>query len=404
MTLASSDTHTDPFLAVDDPRALLLEHARALQPVLRARVAGAEQARTLPSETMEDFRRAGFWRMLQPKRYGGFEVHPNTFFDVQMLVAEACSSTSWVLGVVAVHNWQMALFDERAQEDVWGENPAALISSSYAPTGRVKRVDGGFEISGRWSFSSGSDHCDWVFLGGFVPVEEGPPDMRTFLVPKSDYRLDDVWHTMALKGTGSKDVVIESAFVPEYRTHKMSDGFRCQNPGNRVNPAPLYKIPFGQIFTRSVSTTALGIARGALDFYKSVTATKVGAADGSRPAADPSAQMACARAASAIDAAELVLHRNFEEMMAYAARGEALPIERRVAWRWDSSEVVGKMVDVVDELFTLCGARALFTESPMHRYFCDIHGARAHYANRPESSGRNYGHVQLGGRTRDFFL
>ena len=145
-------------------------------------------------------------------------------------------------------------------------------------------------------------------------------------------------------------------------------------------------------------------SRGALEFYKSVTATKVGAADGSKAAADPSAQMACGRAASAIDAAELVLHRNFEEMMDYAARGEAFPMERRVAWRWDSSEVVGKMVQVVDELFTLCGARALFTDSPMHRYFCDIHGARAHYANRPESSGRNYGHVQLGGRTRDFFL
>lgn len=404
MTLHAAANEVDPFEGVDDPREMLLRNAEALQPTLRKRIVDAEAERILPAETIEDFHRAGFWRMLQPKRYGGLEVHPNTFFDVQMKVAEACSSTSWVLGVVAVHNWQLALFDPQAQEDVWGDNPEALISSSYAPTGTVKRVEGGFEISGRWSFSSGSDHCDWVFLGGFVPVDEGPPDMRTFLVPKSDYRLDDVWHTMALKGTGSKDVVIDKAFVPEHRTHKMSDGFRCKNPGNALNPAALYKIPFGQIFTRSVSTTAVGIARGALEFYKSVTATKVGAADGSKAAADPSAQMACARAASAIDAAELVLHRNFEEMMDYAARGEAFPMERRVAWRWDSSEVVGKMVQVVDELFTLCGARALFTDSPMHRYFCDIHGARAHYANRPESSGRNYGHVQLGGRTRDFFL
>lgn len=383
----------------------LLANARALQPVLRERITQAESDRMLSLETIRDFHDAGFWRMLQPKRYGGLEVHPNTFFDVQMTVAEACSSTSWVLGVVAVHAWQLALFDKRAQDEVWGDNPEALVSSSYAPTGKVKRVEGGFEISGRWSFSSGCDHCDWVFLGGFAPVEEGsPPDMRTFLVPKSDYTIEDNWHTMALKGTGSKDVVIEKAFVPEYRTHRMSDGFRCENPGNAENPAALYRIPFGQIFTRSVSTTSIGIARGALNFYKSVTATKVGAADGNKAAQDPSSQMACARAASAIDAAELVLHRNFEEMIGYAERGEKMPLERRVAWRWDSSEVVTKMVAVVDELFSLCGARALFTDSPMHRYFCDVHGARAHYANRPEASGRNFGNVQLGGRTRDFFL
>ncbi|TNE86410.1 MAG: flavin-dependent monooxygenase [Deltaproteobacteria bacterium] len=388
-----------------DVREQLLANARALQPVLRERIPETEAERRLPVETIRDFHEAGFWKMLQPKRYGGLEVHPNTFFDVQMTVAEACSSSAWVLGVVAVHAWQLALFDQRAQDEVWGENPETLVSSSYAPTGKVKRVEGGFEISGRWSFSSGCDHCDWVFLGGFAPVEEGsPPDMRTFLVPKSDYVIEDNWHTIALKGTGSKDVVIERAFVPEHRTHKMSDGFRCENPGNGLNDAALYRIPFGQIFTRSVSTTSIGIAAGALDFYKSVTATKVGAADGNRAAQDPSAQMACARAASAIDAAKLILHRNFAEMIEYAERGEKIPLDRRVAWRWDSSEVVSKMTAVVDELFSLCGARALFTNSPMHRYFCDIHGARAHYANRPEASGRNYGNVQLGGRTRDFFL
>ena len=219
----------------------LLANARALQPVLRERITQAESDRMLSAETIRDFHDAGFWRMLQPKRYGGLEVHPNTFFDVQMTVAEACSSTSWVLGVVAVHAWQLALFDKRAQDEVWGDNPEALVSSSYAPTGKVKRVEGGFEISGRWSFSSGCDHCDWVFLGGFAPVEEGsPPDMRTFLVPKSDYTIEDNWHTMALKGTGSKDVVIDKAFVPEYRTHRMSDGFRCDNPGNAENPAALY--------------------------------------------------------------------------------------------------------------------------------------------------------------------
>lgn len=382
----------------------LLARARALQPILRERVPATEAARQLSDETVADFAEAGFWRMLQPKRWGGLEVHPNTFFDVQMTVGEACPSSAWVLGVVAVHNWQLALFDDRAQQDVWGEDAGVRISSSYAPTGKVKRVDGGFEISGRWSFSSGCDHCDWVFLGGFAPVDSGPPDMRTFLVPKSDYEIVDNWHTIALKGTGSKDILIDSAFVPEHRTHKMGDGFKCDSPGNARNDAPLYRLPFGQIFVRSVSTTSIGITRGALDFYRSVTSVKTGAADGKQAKIDPTAQMACARAASTIDKAQLVLKRNFEVMMAAAEAGERLSIEDRVAWRWDSSEVVSDCVSVVDELFTLCGARALWADNPMARYFCDIHGARAHYANRPDASGRNYGAVQLGLRSSDYFL
>jgi 3-hydroxy-9,10-secoandrosta-1,3,5(10)-triene-9,17-dione monooxygenase len=386
-------------------REQLLANVEALKPVLRDRMPQAIAERRIPDATIADFHEAGLWRALQPKRYGGYEVHPNTFFDALIEVATACPSTAWVYGVVAVHNWQMALFDERAQEEVWGDDPAVLISSSYAPTGKAVAVEGGYELSGRWSFSSGCEHCDWAFLGAFAPTPEGaPPDMRTFLVPKGDYVIEDTWKTMALQGTGSHDVVIERCFVPEHRTHRMSDGFKCRNPGNAVNDAPLFRIPFGQIFTRSVSTSAIGIAKGALDFYKSVTAAKVGAVDGSKAAKNPFAQMAVARSQATLDELRLVLHRDFEEMMAYAERGEVAPVERRVAWRWDSSRAVSRCVEVVDELFGLCGGRALFLDSPMHRYFLDVHAARAHYANRPESAGTNFGRVELGMRTHDYFL
>ncbi len=392
--------HGDP-----DVRAKLLDNAQRLLPVLRERVAASEAARHVLPETIADFHRAGFWKMLQPQMFGGLEVHPNTFFDVQITIAAAHPSAAWVLGVVAVHNWQLALFDLKAQQDVWADDPTVLVSSSYAPTGTVEAVEGGFRLSGRWSFSSGVDHCGWVFLGGFAPSPEGsPPDMRTFLVPLSDATIDDTWHVMALKATGSKDVLLDGVFVPDHRTHKMSDGFRCDNPGNAHHDAPLFRLPFGQVFVRSVSTTSIGIAKGALEFYLSVTSNKVGAADGNRASKDPATQMACARAASTIRQLELVLHRNMDTLMDGAERGERTSVETRVAYRWDSSEAVSKAVEVVDELFALCGGRALFLSSPMHRYFSDVHGARAHYANRPDSSARNFGRVQLGMRTTDYFI
>jgi 3-hydroxy-9,10-secoandrosta-1,3,5(10)-triene-9,17-dione monooxygenase len=389
-----------------DAEKELALRARALKPTLAGRVPRADELRRVPEETIADFQAAGFFRMLQPARWGGLEADPRTFFDVQMAVASACPSSAWVLGVVAVHSWQLALFPLQAQEDVWGSDRSVLISSSYAPTGKVTRADGGYRISGRWSFSSGCDHCQWVFLGGMVPPEaEGkPPEMRTFLVPRSDYTIDDNWHVMGLKGTGSKDIVIEGALVPEHRTHRLVDGFKRQSPGNEVNPSPLYRLPFGQIFVRSVSSSAIGAAQGALDAFVEVAAKRVAAGDGAKVAEDPATQTVCARAAALIDEATLILERNVDEMMALVRAGKDIGIDRRVRFRYDSSMAVAKSVEAVDLLFTASGGRAIFLGSPLLRYFLDVHAARAHYANNPDKPGRNFGAVQLGSKTTDFFL
>ena len=384
----------------------MLQRARDIKPALRERAEAANDARTLPSETVEDFKNLGFFKILQPKRWGGFEMDPRVFFDVVIEIASACPSSAWVLGVVGVHNWQLALFDEQAQIDVWGEDDNVLVSSSYMPTGKVKRVEGGFQFSGRWGFSSGSDHCDWAFLGGFVPPErEGDlPEMRTFLVPKSDYTLIDDWHTSGLKATGSKTVTIDDCFVPEYRTHKMSDGFRCISPGHAVNDSPIYKLPFGQIFTRSVATPAIGMALGANEAYKDVTSKRVGRADGQKVSMDPQSQAVCAVATLAVDEARTMLHRDYEEIMSYAKSGEPIPMETRVRWRYNSSVATTKSVEAVDALFTTSGGGAIFLSSAINRFFQDVHAARGHYANNPHKSGRNYGGVMLGMKTTDWFI
>lgn len=386
--------------------AELVRRAAALAPILAERAAEAEALRRLPDATIADFREAGFFRMLQPARFGGLEVDPKVFFDVQMTVAAACPSSAWVLGVVAVHNWQLALFAPEAQDEVWGEDSGTLISSSYAPTGKITRAEGGYRVSGRWSFSSGCDHCQWVFLGGFVPPdpEAKAPDMRTFLLPRRDYRIDDTWHVAGLKATGSKDIVVEDAFVPEHRTHRLIDGYKRNSPGNAVNPAPLYRLPFGQIFVRSVSTSAIGAAQGALDAYRAIASKRLAASDGAKVAEDPTTQRVCASAASTIDEVRLVLYRNLDEMMELARSGQEIPIERRVRFRYDSANAVARCVAVVDELFTASGGRAIFLNSPMLRYFLDVHAARAHYANNPDKPGRNFGGVLLAAKNQDYFI
>ena len=394
MTHPSGGTHQD-----------WVERAQALVPALQERWSRADELRRVPDETIADFREAGFFRMLQPARWGGFEVDPKTFFDVQMTIARGCPSSAWVLGVIGVHAWQLALFDEAAQNDVWAEDSSTLISSSYAPTGKIEKVDGGYKVSGRWSFSSGSDHARWVFLGGFAPAAEGsPPDMRTFLLPRSDYRIDDNWHVVGLTATGSKDIVVEGAFVPEHRTHKLIDGFRCKSPGNRINTSSLFRLPFGQIFVRSVSSTAIGIAEGALETFITAAAQRIAAGDQAKVAADPGVQQVCAEAAAVIDELKLVLYRNMDELSAYAARGEEPPLARRVRFRFDSSNAADRACQLVSRLFNASGGRVLFLGHPLLRYWLDVNASRAHYANNPDKPSRNFGGVQLKLKNADFFI
>ena len=385
----------------------IIARAHALAPTLRERSAGANEARRLSAQTIQDMKDAGFFRILQPSRYGGYEMDPRVFFEVQTIVAAACPSTAWVLGVVAVHNWQLALFDPKAQEEVWGEDTSVLISSSYMPVGKVTPVEGGYRFSGRWGFSSGSDHCDWAFLGGFVPPSEasgGHPDMRTIMIPKSDYRIEDTWHVAGLKGTGSNDVVVEDVFVPEHRTHRFADGFRQKSPGHAVNDAPLFKLPFGQLFVRSVSSTSIGVLQGMLDAYKEVIGAKISRADGAKVAEDHTAQALCAKAATTLRECRIVLDQNFEEMMDCVTHDRPIDMEKRVQYRYDSSRTVERCHEAVNALFSAGGGGALFLDHPMQRYFQDMQGCRAHYANNPTKPGENLGRVLFGQKTRDFFI
>ncbi len=384
----------------------LIARATALVPVLKERAAEADRVRQVSAQTVAEMQEAGLFRVLQPKRFGGYEMDPQVFFKIEMILAAACPSTAWIYGVIAVHAWQLAVFDDRAQHEVWGEDTSTLISSSYMPVGKVTHVDGGYRLSGRWGFSSGSEHCKWIFVGAFVPPkEEGQrPDMRTFLVPRSDYRIEDTWFVSGLQGTGSNDIVMEDVFVPEHRTHRFSDGFMLDSPGNKVNPGPLYRIPFGQIFVRSVSSSSIGILQGALDVYLESQRARVARGDGAKVADDPSLQVAAAEAAATIHELKCVLFANMEELMDAARDGKELPVELRVSQRYDSARVVTKCLEAVSNLFSNCGGGALFEAHPIQRYFNAIRGARQHYANNPDKPGRNYGRVLMGERTTDFFI
>ena len=371
---------------------------RDLLPVLRERAQEAEDARDVPAESVKALTETGFFRLLQPSRFGGMEAEPLTFLSAVRLIASACGSTGWVASVLGVHPWQLALFPPRAQEEVWGADPATRMSSSYAPTGRAEAVPGGHRLTGRWSFSSGCGHATWVLLGCIVPDGDGQPaDFRTFLLPASDYVIDDVWDTVGLRGTGSNDIVVDGAFVPEHHSLSFIDVSRCVCPGQQVNPAPLYRLPFGSLFSYSITTPIIGMAVGAYDAHVAYQRERVRAAYvGQKAKEDPFGQVRVAEAAADLDAAWLAAQRNMTELMGHARAGEKIPIPLRLRVRRDQVRGTGQAIRAVDLLFENSGGRALKTGTPIQRFWRDAHAGRVHAINDPERALSMFGRGEFG--------
>src|SRR5581483_293598 len=282
----------------------LVDAARALACVLRERAAEANQLRRLPDATWKDLVDAGIVRGLQPARWGGREAHPREFYAAVSEVARAEGCAGWVAGIIGVHPWQTALFPKQTQEEMWGQDPTVMNSSSYAPTGKAARVAGGYRLSGRWSFSSGCDHCGWVNLGaisGGLEIEgHEVPDFRSYLLPRKDYIIDDNWRVAGLAGTGSKDIVVDDAFVPEHRSMSHWDlALGRPMPGWEINRGPLYRLPFATVFINTLTAAVLGAAAGFLEAFIENGRDRNGAM-GTKLAEDPYCLQLVAEASYAI--------------------------------------------------------------------------------------------------------
>jgi 3-hydroxy-9,10-secoandrosta-1,3,5(10)-triene-9,17-dione monooxygenase len=313
-------------------------------------------------------------------------------------------STAWIYGVSGVHPWFMALLDDRAAQEVWGRDTSTLICSSLMPAGKATAAEGGFRLSGRWRYASCCDHCEWALLGAMVASDSGgAPEGRIFLLSRKDYETVDTWQVSGLQATGSWDVIVDDVVVPGHRSQSMLDNFLLKGSGQAMNTSSLYRLPFGQIFVRGISTSALGALQGMLNALLDQGKTRVTRAGG-RSAENPFVQLLCAETTAAIDEMKTLLHRNFQNLHAYARRGETPPLEERLRYKFQSTAVTERCTLLAARIFKATGAAGLSEDLPFGGILADLMAGRQHISNQYEYVGSSWGGVMFGLENKDLMI
>jgi 3-hydroxy-9,10-secoandrosta-1,3,5(10)-triene-9,17-dione monooxygenase len=378
----------------------LLFEAKRLAPQLAETAARDRELRRLSDQTWKILLDGGFVRSLQPARWGGGEVALIDFVDAMLELSRVSPAAGWVAGVIGVHPWQLALFEDAAQRELWGEDAATMHSSSYNPTGRAEKVAGGYKVSGRWSFSSGCDHCSGVMLGAICGSREvaGKPvrDFRSFLLRRDQYQIDDNWHVAGLQGTGSKDIVVAEAFVPEYRSQSHFDyATNLPLPGQKLNDGPVYRLPWSVVFHMALASATLGSARGFVDLWIAQTRDRT-LSFGGRAADDALMQKRLAEATWYLDASIMRMRADAIELGQMAEARKAAPMELRARMRWNLNRGCELVGQAVAELFHAATGRTVFLDHPLQQRFQDLQAAMAHAYLTPDQVARAVGGSLLG--------
>ena len=375
----------------------IVSRARDLIPVLRQRAPKTEEGRRVPPETVQDFRDAGFYRILQPARYGGLELEYGTQTELAAELGRGCGSSAWDASITTCHAWIVGMYPSEAQEEVWSDDAETMVSTSFLSVSpEIEVVPGGVRLSGRWKFSSGVDHCDWAILSFRMKGPDGAA-MEEFLalVRLAECTVEDTWYVTGLAGTGSNDIVVENHFVPDHRVLRVMELRGGPSPGSAVNASYLYRLPLHGVFSFNLVGTAIGVARGALDLVidgladkKSVTQATV--------RDQQSVQLRVAEACAEVDAAYALMDRNRAEINREGRAGRTPDTEQRVRYRRDNSFAANLCVRAVDRVYPLLGGRGLAVGDPVQRAWRDVHAVSHHIALTWDVQGAMFGAVALG--------
>jgi resorcinol 4-hydroxylase (FADH2) len=380
----------------------LIARAKAMIPEIRELAEATEVNRTISPKIIAKIRDAELLRTCRPKEFGGFEHDAVVALEIALAVSTACASTGWVLNGALSNGISFGHFPIEAQRELWADGADPFSCACFAPTGTAMPTDGGFVLSGKWSFASGCDHSSWIRLGAFImkPETAPPHDGAFFLLPISDVEIDDNWYVCGLSGTGSKNVIVREAFVPHHRVLLFADTRSGCTPGSQYHNNPLYHLPLLVLGATMLASTAVGAAKGALEAYLAMTTgrkTRGALAGGGLAMAEfATVQLRIAEASAAVEAAEMILMTDLRQTTEKLQGGAEITVADRIRCRRNQAYATKLAVQAVEALNASTGGFGLMLSNPVQRAWRDVNAVARHVSLNWDAVGTMYGQHAFG--------
>jgi len=380
----------------------LIARAKAMIPEIRDLAEETERNRTISPRIIEKIRDAELLRTCRPKEFGGFEYDAVVALEIALAVSGACASTGWALNGALSNGVSFGHFPIEAQRELWGGVADPFSCACFAPTGTAVPTDGGYVLSGKWSFASGCDHSSWIRLGAFIakPGASQPDEGAFFLLPIEDVEIEDNWFVYGLSGTGSKNVIAHEAFVPRRRVLRFAETRSGRTPGAQHHKNPLYRLPLLVLGATMLASTAVGAAKGALEAYLETTGgrkTRGALAGGGLAMTEfATVQLRVAEAAAAVETAEMILVTDLRNATEKLRSGEEITVADRIRCRRNQAYATKLALQAVEALNASTGGAGLMLSHPVQRAWRDINAVARHVSLNWDAVGTMYGQHAFG--------
>ncbi|MGD8417466.1 MAG: acyl-CoA dehydrogenase family protein [Pseudomonadales bacterium] len=374
----------------------LVERVREIVPLVEAHARQAEEERKPVDAVMMAIEETGVYHYFVPKKYGGYEFSLTTFMDIGMILGEACLSTGWVTTFCMEHNWLLALYNQTAQDDIFGRQPYIIAPGALSPSGSATPVEGGYQVSGRWEWGTGVMHSDWIMVGAITPSASGQPDLCMFVIPRDQVEVIDTWHTAGMIGTGSNDIVVNDVFVPAHLAQNLTAMRDGRAPGADVNDSYLYRMPMLPVLGLTAAAPLVGGARRAVRVFQERLQERFVYGTGTRQGEKPAAQIRLGMAKARIENLEARLKATAGEVERWGESVDPCPAIERAKLRVQIGTIVREARDIVRDVVEASGAHAHFLDNPLQRIQRDLHTAVCHTVFDLDVSAEQYGRLLLG--------
>lgn len=363
---------------------------------LADRAEEAERLRRLPAATIDDFRQTGLFRLLLPAKFGGLQASFPELLQPIRRMAHGCASSAWTLGFYALHNWMLSLFDPRVQHEVFASGPV-LAPAPLAPTGRGVPVDGGVRLTGRWSWATGAMDAEWMIVGVLI---ERPDriDPALAVVPADQVEVVDTWHTAGMRGTGSHDLVITDALVPEHRLVAVADIYGGTAPGAREHGVATYRWPMVPALALTAAMPVLGAAERVTELFAERLTSRVLAYSGIAQKDQPAAQIRLGESRVRLSSLRALVDKTADDIEATVVSGARVSRSVRADARLAAARTVHESRAIIADLMEAAGASAHFLSNPMQRAKRDVDIAAGHVVFDYDTSRELAGALAIGAK------